>query len=92
MQRNDAFGGIVLISDGKESCGGDPAAEAAELAKRLADEFGAAKSDRKVEPSTLKSALKSAAVIGLLSLAHAASAQVAVIVNPKSAIANLRLK
>ena len=38
---------------------------------------------------TLKSALKSAVVIGLLTLAHAASAQVAVIVNPKSAIASM---
>lgn len=38
---------------------------------------------------TLKSALKSAAAIGLLTLAHAASAQVAVIVNPKSTIASL---
>ena len=40
-------------------------------------------------PNTLKSVLKSAAAIGLLTLAHAASAQVAVIVNPKSAIASL---
>lgn len=38
---------------------------------------------------TLKSALKSAVAIGLLTLAHAASAQVAVIVNPKSAIASM---
>lgn len=40
-------------------------------------------------PNTLKSVLKSAAAIGLLTLAHAASAQVAVIVHPKSAIASL---
>ncbi|MBT9608531.1 MAG: hypothetical protein IV110_00635 [Aquabacterium sp.] len=39
--------------------------------------------------NTLKSVLKSAAAIGLLTLAHAASAQVAVIVHPKSAIASL---
>lgn len=39
--------------------------------------------------NTIQSVLKSAAVIGLLTLAHAASAQVAVIVNPKSTIANL---
>lgn len=38
---------------------------------------------------TLKSALKSSVAIGLLTLAHAASAQVAVIVNPKSAIASM---
>ncbi|WP_338440448.1 hypothetical protein [uncultured Aquabacterium sp.] len=40
-------------------------------------------------PNTLHAVLKSAVAIGLLTLAHAASAQVAVIVNPKSAIANL---
>ncbi|MCH8181361.1 MAG: hypothetical protein IIA02_16530 [Proteobacteria bacterium] len=38
---------------------------------------------------TLKSAVKAAVAAGLLTLAHAASAQVAVIVNPKSAIASM---
>ena len=35
-----ALSGVILISDGKEMCGGDPAAEAAALAPRLAPGFG----------------------------------------------------
>ncbi len=38
--KNDAFCGLVLISDGKESCKGDPAGEAAELAKNPKLTFG----------------------------------------------------
>lgn len=40
LLKNDAFCGMVLISDGKETCGGDPAAEAAELAKNPKLSFG----------------------------------------------------
>ena len=35
-----ARSGVILISDGKEMCGGDPAAEAAALAPRLVPGFG----------------------------------------------------
>lgn len=38
--RNDAYCGLVLISDGKESCKGDPAAEAAALALNDKLSFG----------------------------------------------------
>jgi len=40
LAKNDAFCGIVLISDGKETCNGDPAAEAAELSKNPKLSFG----------------------------------------------------
>lgn len=34
LARHDAFSGLVLVTDGLETCGGDPAAEAAALAAR----------------------------------------------------------
>jgi Mg-chelatase subunit ChlD len=40
LARNDAYCGLVLISDGKETCGGDPAAVAAGLAGKLKLSFG----------------------------------------------------
>jgi Mg-chelatase subunit ChlD len=40
LAKNDAFCGIILISDGKETCNGDPAAEAAELSKNPKLSFG----------------------------------------------------
>jgi len=40
LAKNGAACGLVLISDGKESCKGDPAAEAAALAKNLKLSFG----------------------------------------------------
>lgn len=40
LTRNDAACGLVLVSDGKESCKGDPAAEAAALAKNGKLTFG----------------------------------------------------
>lgn len=40
LAKNDAFCGLILISDGKETCNGDPAAEAAELAKNPKFSFG----------------------------------------------------
>lgn len=39
-KRSDALCGIILITDGMETCHGDPAAEAAILAKTLKLEFG----------------------------------------------------
>jgi Mg-chelatase subunit ChlD len=36
----NAPSGLILISDGKESCGGDPTAEAAALTKKLKLDFG----------------------------------------------------
>jgi hypothetical protein len=41
LAKSDAQCGLILISDGKETCNGDPAAEAAELAQRLQLSFGA---------------------------------------------------
>ncbi|MEX2317277.1 MAG: VWA domain-containing protein [Pirellulales bacterium] len=40
LLKNDAYSGMVLISDGKESCMGDPAAEAAKLAMNPKLSFG----------------------------------------------------
>jgi len=40
LAKNDAFCGLILISDGKETCGGDPAAEAAVLASNPKFSFG----------------------------------------------------
>jgi Mg-chelatase subunit ChlD len=40
LVKADAFCGLILISDGKETCNGDPAAEAAELAKNPKFSFG----------------------------------------------------
>lgn len=40
LTRNDAACGLVLVSDGKESCKGDPAAEAAALARNEKLTFG----------------------------------------------------
>jgi Mg-chelatase subunit ChlD len=40
LAKNDAFCGLILISDGKETCGGDPAAEAAVLAGNPKFSFG----------------------------------------------------
>lgn len=40
LEKNNAPCGLVLISDGKESCKGDPSAEAAALARRLPISFG----------------------------------------------------
>ena len=40
LARGDAPGGLVLISDGKETCGGNPAAEAATLAANPKLTFG----------------------------------------------------
>jgi hypothetical protein len=40
LAKNDAYCGLVLISDGKETCKGDPAAEAETLASRLKLSFG----------------------------------------------------
>ena len=40
LARNDSPCGMVLISDGKETCNGDPAAVAAALASRLKLSFG----------------------------------------------------
>jgi hypothetical protein len=41
LAKNNAACGLVLVTDGKESCKGDPAAEAATLAKNLNLSFGA---------------------------------------------------
>lgn len=41
LAKNDAYCGLVLISDGKETCKGDPAAEVAALADNLKLTFGA---------------------------------------------------
>jgi hypothetical protein len=40
LARNDAPCGLVLVSDGKETCGGNPAAVAATLVSRLKLSFG----------------------------------------------------
>lgn len=40
LAKNDAFCGLVLVTDGMESCGGDPAAEAARLAANPKLSFG----------------------------------------------------
>jgi len=40
LARNNALCGLVLVTDGLESCGGDPAAEAAALAANLKLSFG----------------------------------------------------
>ncbi len=40
LTRNSAPGGLVLISDGKETCNGDPAAEVAKLARDSNLSFG----------------------------------------------------
>ena len=40
LARNDSPCGMVLISDGKETCNGDPAAVAASLTSRLKLSFG----------------------------------------------------
>jgi Ca-activated chloride channel family protein len=40
LRRNDAFSGMVLVSDGKETCNGNPTAEAALLAKNPKLSFG----------------------------------------------------
>jgi Mg-chelatase subunit ChlD len=40
LKKNDALCGMVLVTDGLESCGGDPAAEAAALAANLKISFG----------------------------------------------------
>jgi Mg-chelatase subunit ChlD len=40
LARNHSPGGLVLISDGKETCNGNPAAEAARLARDLKLSFG----------------------------------------------------
>ena len=40
LTKSDAYCGIVLISDGKETCQGDPAAEAAKLAQNPKLTFG----------------------------------------------------
>ncbi|MEX2317274.1 MAG: VWA domain-containing protein [Pirellulales bacterium] len=40
LLKNDAYSGMVLISDGKESCMGDPAGEAAKLAMNPKLSFG----------------------------------------------------
>jgi hypothetical protein len=41
LAKHDAFCGLVLITDGKETCQGDPVGEAAQLAKNLKITFGA---------------------------------------------------
>jgi Mg-chelatase subunit ChlD len=41
LAKNNASCGLVLVTDGKESCKGDPAAEAAALARNLKLTFGA---------------------------------------------------
>src|SRR5207248_2375114 len=40
LARVNAPSGLVLISDGKEMCGGDPASEASALARSLKIDFG----------------------------------------------------
>jgi hypothetical protein len=40
LLKNNAFSGMVLVSDGKETCNGNPAAEAATLAKNPKLNFG----------------------------------------------------
>jgi hypothetical protein len=40
LTKNNTFGGMVLVSDGKETCNGDPVAEAAALAKNPKLSFG----------------------------------------------------
>ncbi len=40
LAKFDAISSVVLISDGKETCGGDPAAEAAALAQRFNLRYG----------------------------------------------------
>jgi Ca-activated chloride channel family protein len=40
LSRNNAFSGMVLVSDGKETCNGNPTAEAATLAKNPKLSFG----------------------------------------------------
>jgi len=40
LAKNDAYCGLALITDGKETCHGDPTAEAAALAKNLKLTFG----------------------------------------------------
>lgn len=40
LTKNDAYCGMVLVSDGKETCNGDPTAEAAALAKNPKLSFG----------------------------------------------------
>jgi hypothetical protein len=40
LARNDAYRGLVLITDGKETCGGNPVAEAAALAQDPKLSFG----------------------------------------------------
>jgi len=40
LAKHDAFCGLVLITDGKETCHGDPVGEAAQLAKDLKITFG----------------------------------------------------
>lgn len=40
LAKNDAYSGVVLVSDGKETCKGDPAAEAGVLAKNPKLQFG----------------------------------------------------
>ncbi len=41
LAKHDAYCGLVLITDGKETCQGDPVGEAAQLAKSLKITFGA---------------------------------------------------
>lgn len=41
LAKHDTFCGLVLITDGKETCQGDPVGEAAQLAKNLKITFGA---------------------------------------------------
>jgi von Willebrand factor type A domain-containing protein len=40
LTKNDAYSGIVLVTDGKETCNGDPVAEATALAKNPKLSFG----------------------------------------------------
>jgi Ca-activated chloride channel family protein len=40
LAKNDAYSGLVLVTDGKETCNGDPVAEAAKLAKNPKFSFG----------------------------------------------------